>query len=242
MSTRNNLNFSPKIKFNQKIESLSEDSRLNPSFQYKKTKILYSSKSSLTTLLKQIKNCQLDYISSKSPKNQSTNFSHTKKLLNLLKNNLASILKEKNIILKFFQKENEKIKSKVKNKLFPEGPEVGGDDIDDNFTIGNEKLYQSEISQIKLLNFQIENEIINTNYIIEHKKDIIYNLKKNPFYVAENYEIFCSQNYDNISKVSEILHDDINLLRKKFIDTVDMKSEQYMEIKAFNIRKRLSKK
>ena len=234
MSTRN---FSPKIKLNHKIESLSEDSRLNPSFQYKKSKILYSSKSSLTTLLKQIKNCQLDYISSKSPKNQSTNFSHTKKLLNLLKNNLASILKEKNIILKFFQKENEKIKSKVKNKLFPEGPGVGGDDIDDNFTIGNEKLYQSEISQIKLLNFQIENEIINTNYIIEHKKDIIHNLKKNPFYVIENYEIFCSQNYDNISKVSDILHDDINLLRKKFIDTVDMKSEQDMEIKALILEK-----
>ena len=55
--------------------------------------------------------------------------------------------------------------------------------------------------------------------------------------MAENYEIFCSQNYDNISKVSDILHDDINLLRKKFIDTVDMKSEQDMEIKALILEK-----
>jgi hypothetical protein len=109
------------------------------------------------------------------------------------------------------------------------------DDVndEDNITIGNEKLYYSETSQLKLLNFQIENEIKNTDFLIERYTEINNNIKYNPFYSCEKNEIICN-NKSNISKVSEILHESINNQRKNFIDIVNKKSDQDMEIKSLS--------
>ena len=237
MSTRNNIKYSQRIKLRQKIDCISVDSRLNPSFANKKTKILYSSKSSLNSILCKIKNIQLDYLSTKSQKNINIKTLNIKHILSILKNELLSMLKEKTIIQKYFMKENEKIKTKAMRHFHPGCSLEDGGESDDNITIGNEKLYQSQTSQLKLLNFQIENEILNTNNIIARNSEIIYNLKINPFYISENNEIFCVNNYNNISKVSDILHYNINSKRKEFMDIVNMKSEQDMEIKELLMKK-----
>ena len=246
MSTRNNINYSQRLKLTQNIGCLSVDSRFNPSFSNKKSKILYSSKSSLMSILNEIKNCQLDHISFKTKKDVNIKESNTKNLLTSLKSSLTSMLKEKKIIQRFFEKENEKIKSKLRRNLFPDNSERA-DDTEINNTIGNENLYQSEISQLKLLNFQIENEIANTNNMIERNSEINFYTKRNPFYLIENNEIFCKYNYSDISKASEILHEIINSKRKKFIEIVSVKSEQDMEIKDLmmkksNIKNRIGKK
>ena len=236
MSTRNNINYSQRLKLTQNIGCLSVDSRFNPSFSNKKSKILYSSKSSLMSILNEIKNCQLDHISSKTRKDIKIKESNTKLLLSSLKSSLDSMLKEKKIIQKYFEKENQKIKSKLRRNLFPENSE-SVDDREINNTIGNEKLYQSEINQLKLLNFQIENEITNTNNMIERNSEIYFYTKKDLFYLIENNEYFCKYNYRDISNASEILHYIINSKRKKFIETVNMKSEQDMEIKDLMTKK-----
>ena len=236
MSTRNNINYSQRLKLTQNIGCLSVDSRFNPSFSNKKSKILYSSKSSLMSILNEIKNCQLDHISFKTKKDVNIKESNTKNLLTSLKSSLTSMLKEKKIIQRFFEKENEKIKSKLRRNLFPDNSERA-DDTEINNTIGNENLYQSEISQLKLLNFQIENEIANTNNMIARNSEIYYKIKKDLFFLIENDEYFCKYNYSDISKASEILHEEINSIRKEFIGTVNMKSEQDMEIKDLMMKK-----
>ena len=236
MSIRNNMNYSQRSKFDRKIDCHSVDFCFNPSLFNKKAKILYSRKSSLMSLLNEIKNCQLDNISFKTKKDINIKESNVKLLLSSLKSNLASMLKGKKIIQKYFEKENQKIKSKLRRKLFPENSE-SVDDREINNTIGNEKLYQSEISQLKLLNFQIENEIANTNNMIERNSEINFYTKRNPFYLIENNEIFCKYNYSDISKASEILHEIINSKRKKFIEIVSVKSEQDMEIKDLMMKK-----
>lgn len=226
MSTRNNKNYPQRLKFTQNIGCFSVDSRFNPSFSNKKSKILYSSKSSLISILNEIKNCQLDHIKE----------SNTKHLLTSLKSSLTSMLKEKKIIQRFFEKENEKIKSKLRRNLFPENSERV-EDTEINNTIGNENLYQSEISQLKLLNFQIENEITNTNNMMTRISEIYYNTKKDLFFLIENNESFCKYNYSDASKASEILHEKINSIRKKFIKIVNKKSEQDMVIKDLMMKK-----
>ena len=146
------------------------------------------------------------------------------------------MLKEKKIIQRFFEKENEKIKSKLRRNLFPENSERV-EDTEINNTIGNENLYQSEISQLKLLNFQIENEITNTNNMMTRISEIYYNTKKDLFFLIENNESFCKYNYSDASKASEILHEKINSIRKKFIKIVNKKSEQDMVIKDLMMKK-----
>lgn len=233
MSTKNKHNLSQKLKIRNINESLSVDSRLKSSFKKRKKNILFSNKANLVSLLNKIKNLQTEYISNKSLNINQTNQSilNTKQLLFVFKNNLNSMLKEKNIIYNYFKKENEKKKKEIQKKLYNMPEDINDED---NITIGNEKLYYSETSQLKLLNFQIENDIKNTDFLIERYTEINNNIKYNPFYLCEKNEIICN-NKSNISKVSDILHESINNQRKNFITIVNKKSDQDMEIKSLSM-------
>ena len=239
MLTRNYQNASQRINIKVKLNFLSVDSRLNPtSSQNKKKNILYSSKSSLIALLNKIKNCQLNYISEKT-KNRNENILNIKIILSLFKDNLNTMLKEKNKIYNYFKKENDKKKTKIQKLLFPgEYEDLDNDEEEMGYklTIANKKLYSSEINQLKILNFQIENEIKNTEFLTTRNFEKIINLKENPYYLPDQNEIICTPNYDNISKTSNILHDYKNKQRKKFIDAVNKKSEQDIELKALTLK------
>ena len=89
---------------------------------------------------------------------------------------------------------------------------------------------------MKILNFQIENEINYTEFLSIRNLEKIINIKENPFYLSDENEIICTPNYNNISKTSNILHEYINKQRKKFIDTVNKKSEQDIELKALYMK------
>ena len=97
MSTRNRMNkvHSSKIlhSFNHHEKLLSIDFRLKPYFYENKLGTKFSLKSSLESLLYQIKTSQMDYISNKSIK--TNNLQNTKEILVLLKNSLTLMLKEK---------------------------------------------------------------------------------------------------------------------------------------------------
>ena len=233
MKTRNAFNNRHKLRYND--EFLSADSRINPYFSDRCNKLLFSHKSSLENILKQIKNCQLDYISNKSTKNK--NISNAKQILLSFKNSLNSLFNEKNQIYQYYKKENEIKKTNIQKFLFPNHFET--EETEKNKKIINDKICYSEINQLKILNFQIENEIQNVDNSIYQKSSIIYMIKTNIFFI--NNEIYCNYKTKNISEVSDILHDDIKEKRKIFINTAKTKFEKDMEIKLLLMKKEFLK-
>lgn len=216
-----NLNLSHELKYFHQDHYISLSSRLKLSSINKKNEEMSSHKASLNTLLSLIKNCQLDYI---NKTNKNNNSIKTKQILSLLKDNLTSILNKKNKTYTNLKNKNELKKKKIQNLIFPteeaEKPE--------NIKEENIKLYSSEINQLKTLNFQIENEIKNTDFLISQKNQI----KSNNLSEIKKTEIFCNNNYTNISKISDILREHINKKRSIFIEWAGKKNSSEMKIKS----------
>ena len=233
MSTRNRVNrvHSSKIlhSFNHHEKLLSIDFRLKPYFYENKLGTKFSLKSSLESLLYQIKTSQMDYISNKSIK--TNNLQNTKEILVLLKNSLTLMLKEKNKLYKYNKEKFDKKKRDIQKIIYP-----NYEDTEKNETLGNKKLYSSETNQLKILNFQIENEISNTDFLIERYNQKINEIKSNPFFTSDENEIY-GNNYKNLLIVLNILHEKINKSRRNLIDIVNKKTEQDMEINTLSIKK-----
>lgn len=233
MSTRNRVNrvHSSKIlhSFNHHEKLLSIDFRLKPYFYENKLGTKFSLKSSLESLLYQIKTSQMDYISNKSIK--TNNLQNTKEILVLLKNSLTLMLKEKNKLYKYNKEKFDKKKRDIQKIIYP-----NYEDTEKNETLGNKKLHSSETNQLKILNFQIENEISNTDFLIERYNQKIYEIKSNPFFTSDENEIY-GNNYKNLLIVLNILHEKINKSRRNLIDIVNKKTEQDMEINTLSIKK-----
>ena len=233
MSTRNRVNrvHSSKIlhSFNHHKKLLSIDFRLKPYFYENKLGTKFSLKSSLESLLYQIKTSQMDYISNKSIK--TNNLQNTKEILVLLKNSLTLMLKEKNKLYKYNKEKFDKKKRDIQKIIYP-----NYEDTEKNETLGNKKLHSSETNQLKILNFQIENEISNTDFLIERYNQKIYEIKSNPFFTSDENEIY-GNNYKNLLIVLNILHEKINKSRRNLIDIVNKKTEQDMEINTLSIKK-----
>lgn len=204
-----------KQELNHRGRFLSFNCKLEPSAFNEADDILSSSKSSLETLLVLIKNCQLDYISNKSSK--KSYLSNTKQILSFLKDNLKSNLNEKNKTYDFLKNKNEIKKKELQEKIFSES--VSTTDMGSDVT----KIH-SEKNQLKLLNFQIENEIKNTDFLISQKSNLTYN--------KENKEVFCNYINGDILKVSNILNENLNDNQNKFIDTKKEKIDKKNEIKS----------
>ena len=110
MTTRRRIRSSKVLNSFQHEKFLSNDFKLKPSFIEEKVEAKFSLKVSLESLLLQIKTSAMDNISYKSIK---TNYAHnTKELLLLLKDNLSSMLKEKNKLYKYSKEKNHKKKNK----------------------------------------------------------------------------------------------------------------------------------
>ena len=233
MSTRNRVNrvHSSKIlhSFNHHEKLLSIDFRLKPYFYENKLGTKFSLKSSLESLLYQIKTSQMDYISNKSIK--TNNLQNTKEILVLLKNSLTLMLKEKNKLYKYNKEKFDKKKRDIQKIIYP-----NYEDTEKNETLGNKKLHSSETNQLKILNFQIENEISNTDFLIERYNQKINEIKSNPFFTSDENEIY-GNNYKNLLIVLNILHEKINKSRRNLIDIVNKKTEQDMEINTLSIKK-----
>ena len=133
----------------------------------KKEPIFFNHKSSLEVLLKTLKNVQMDYLSLNDKK------IGTKQILLSLKDNLSSMLKEKNKKLERLRKETEVKKKKIQKVLFPSSNEAKINNVTSNCI---------EKDQLQLLNFQIVNEISKTDYFICQKSQIIKNFKSEIFF------------------------------------------------------------
>lgn len=225
MTTRRRIRSSKVLNSFQHEKFLSNDFKLKPSFIEEKVEAKFSLKVSLESLLLQIKTSAMDNISYKSIK---TNYAHnTKELLLLLKDNLSSMLKEKNKLYKYSKEKNHKKKTNIQKLLYTDSEDKEKNEIENK---------TSETKLLRILNFQIENEIESTDFLINRKNQIISEIKSSPFFITENNEIW-GNNSKNLSAVLEILHEDINLSRKIFIDIVNKKADQNMEIKSLSMKK-----
>ena len=87
---------------------------------------------------------------------------------------------------------------------------------------------------VKLLNFLIENEIKKIDFLIEQNSQTNLYIKALPIYIYEKNEVYCRNNDENFAKISDILADDRNKKIKRFINTVNKKTEQENETKSLS--------
>ena len=215
MKNEANYTFNQRLILTQRDPFLSNNLFLKASTTDKKEPILFNHKSSLEVLLKMLKNVQIDYLSLSDKK------IGIKQMLLSLKDNLSSMLKEKNKKLEKLKNETETKKKKAQKILFPSLKKQ---------KINNIASKWIEKDQLKSLNFQIENEISKTDYFIQKKSQILKIFKSEVFFYEENREIFCNNNYENYKKVSLFLSDIINQVKQELVCTAQKKTKNNNEI------------
>ena len=93
-----------------------------------------------------------------------------------------------------------------------------------------------EKNQLISLNFQIENEIEKTNFLIEQKTQINSYIRSIPFFFETNKEIFCNNIYEDLNKISKLLKEIIREVRKDFIEVVKGKMQKELEINGISLQ------
>lgn len=213
MKNEINYTFNQKLIFSHRDPFISNNLLSKASQVDRKKPILFNHKHSLEVLLKMLKNFQIDYLSVNSRK------AGAKQMLLSLKDNLSSMLKEKNKKMEKLKYETEVKKKKAQKLLYPSSKEAKINKVASNWV---------EKDQLKLLNFQIENEICRTDYFIENKSQILKYFKSEVFYFEEDREIFCNNNYEIYNNISLFLTDIISQVKQEFVSIVqeNMKNKQ----------------
>ena len=192
-----------------------------------KEQILFTRKSSLEVLFNLIKSFQNDYFSKRKEINK---IKYSKKMITSLMNDLSLMKAEKEKQFDYLKIKNENNKKRIQDILFSENQtkKVNNIEINDilHFSYVNKK------KELKLINFQIENEIQKTKFIIEQKNEMYLYLKAIPFILDTNQEKFCNINYENLENISGILKDYRTSIRNKFISIVKDKIQIESEINA----------
>ena len=185
--------------------------------------MLENHKSSLLSLFKSIKIFQNDYF---SRENNSNKIKFLKKSLNILKENLSRIEKEKMKQFNALKVAKEDSIMRKQEILFPENE-------DSNIVNYEYDLCSSYIKkkiELNYINFQLQNEIEKTDILIGIKNKTYLYLKHITFYLNLNREIFCKINQEDTETVSEILKKIQTLVKNQFISIVKEKMETDLEI------------
>ena len=192
-----------------------------------KEQILFTRKSSIEVLFNLIKSFQNDYFSKRKEINK---IKYSKKMITSLMNDLSLMKTEKEKQFDYLKIKNENNKKRIQDILFSENQtkKVNNIEINDilHFSYVNKK------KELKLINFQIENEIQKTKFIIEQKNQMYLYLKAIPFILDTNQEKFCNINYENLENISGILKDYRTSIKNKFISIVKDKIQIESEINA----------
>ena len=211
----NNSNLKEYFNSHKPSESICLTSRPNPNSKIDIIDSFVSQKSSLELVLNMIKNNQLEYFSANNQKNK------IKKILASFKENLNSILRKKNKEYNNLRNENESIKIELQKKVFKDT-----ENFEEDQNKEKENVY-NETEQLKNLNFEIENEIKNIDFLIKQKNKINSNIKS----TSINKEIFYNyKNKKNVSEVSDILTNDIEIIKKKHNNAINEKEKKKREI------------
>ena len=202
----------------------------SPKIISKKVEILTNQKSFLEILLDLMKKTQLNYISTVQKK---TNYTQAKLILLNLKEDLSSMLNEQKLTFNYLQKEHSKKKIEVQELIFPSTECKRSENCEGLHTViteNDEKTDETEINQIKFMNFRIENEISNIDYFIIKKSYLINYMKNFCFFREDTKEILC-ENIKDQKEITEFLHDLLIKIRQNFVDKVFQKTKTDNEIK-----------
>ena len=194
--------------------------------------ILFNHKCSLEVLLDMIKNFQNDYILKVNEANKNK-INISKKIITLFRENLALMETEKIKKFNYIKEKNENNKKQIQKILF--SSETKNIEMNNNVQFkddSNSFSYIQKKNELNLINFQIENEINKTDFVVEQKNQIYLCAQTIPIYLDKNREIFCNINYENIEKISNILNSITKNIREKFISTVKEKTKTDLEINA----------
>ena len=200
---------------------------------------LFGNKSFLEIILGLIKRTEMDILGNIKAKKNNSNYSSMKQILILLKNDLSQIKKEKEknvyLLQKIGKDKDKNIKDIIFNHQKSKESIIKNENINnfskaDSLTLENDdEESNKEISQLKYLNFKIENEI---------KK--VDNLTKRMLFEKEYYKmshvidetrletIYVKQR--NNETINKLLHDKLIHRRKTFIKRASMKNNQDINI------------
>ena len=194
----------------------------NPHF---KEEILFSNKSQKDILLSLIKSAQISLLT--SLKQKSSNFKSKKmnfffkNLLLDLKKNLLFAVNEKNLSKSYYENNIKSTKLQIQK----------------NYDIFSKKCEGNELSKLKILNFIIENDILETDFMIEKTQKLISYLKITKIFPEENREIFL-KNKNEIDKILNVKVKKGKELLKEIIskklkqnDNIKQLKEEIIEIK-----------
>ena len=190
---------------------------------------LLMGKSSLELLLNEIKTSEISILSlSKKSKNENI-----KNILKELGKELTSILNDKEALKKILEKENQKKKRIIQNKLFDKNEQFINSNNVNKKSIEIQKL-NSELFLLKTLNFIGENYLKQIDCIIYHKTDEIDYLKLYMDYKSiQEKEIICEeQKY--LPFVAKLLHKELHDSKKKFRLIINAKQIQNEEMENIN--------
>ena len=198
-------------------------------FQSKEEK-LFGNKSFLEIILGLIKNTQKGIIMSEKNKNNK-DISNIKHILNVLNNDLKQIKKEKEKDLNLNENiKNEKIKkffntNYLNNSPINSVPNNLNTNLDSLITENSEVESVEELSQLKLLNFKLRNEIKKANNLIKRILiEINYYKTPNKSKRKKTKLIYINNNEKAI--INQILHNKLINKRKIFIESASMKNNQ----------------
>jgi hypothetical protein len=212
----NNNNLKEYFNSYKPSEFICLTSRPNPNTKIDKFGSFFSQKSSLELILSLVKNNQLEYFSANNRKNK------IKKILSSFKDNLNSLQKKKNKEYSLLRAENENIKNELQKQIFKDTEKY---EEEKNKEKGNS--YCNETEQLKNLNFGIENEIKNIDFLINQKNKMNSNIKL----TSLNKEIFYNhKNHKNVSEISDILNNDINQIKKTHNNALNEQEKKKREI------------
>jgi hypothetical protein len=180
-------------------------------------------KSFLQKILNVIKNIQIELLSQVSTRKKNNQFSN-KTILNLLKDlkiELSATLKENIQNESEIEHDTKIIKKDLAKKIFGQNEKNNKVKKHENKNPSNYQKLNSELSELKILNFKIENEIeyIDTKISIISSTKII---NKNPS--KNNYLFLEGRSID--SQPENILHNDLLKAREKFKFIVKKKDFQ----------------
>ena len=222
----NNLSLTQSLNRNFFLIKKSDNSRCNN----KKSLSLIKSKLLLEKILYLIKYTQIDYLSN-FPNNQikkdlnGNKSKIIKNILNNLKNDLFSLLKSNT------DKKN-KMQEDIKNKKYLLNKNIFGGSVSKVNMIKEKNINKlsKELSNLKLLNFKIENQIDYIDIMILLKLQNIKDLKNNKTDLDDDYvEIFCDDKKDK-KDAFDLLHEDLIDIRNIFKSIVKKKYKQNQNI------------
>ena len=196
-----------------------------------KSQLLFNHKSSLEVLINVIKSFQNEYFA------KDKNITNVKQMLTSLKDNLSFMNLEKIKKLDYLKTQIDINKKMLQSNLFCDSTSSLTTKIN-NIKLEKNHNYPFIVKkkELKLINFELENEIQKTDYLIEQKHQINVYLKSIPFFLDTNEEIFCTNNYEDLETITEILHNIKRKVRENFVNIVKEKMNTEFEINTITLQ------